>query len=121
LGFGVFEEIEKTKRALSQSDETTFSFEYPGVKITEKISRKNFDEFTGRNVQQILQTVDELLKTAKLTADQVDVLCCTGGTAQIPAIQQGLADRFGREKLLHHKHFHSVVEGLAERAREIGA
>jgi len=119
LGFGIFEEIEKVKRRLSEQPEAQFIYEYPGISISEKISRKNFDQYTATSVGSILSGVDEVLELAGIGAEQVDVLCCTGGTAKIPAIQAGLASRFGAEKLLQHKNFHSVVEGLAERAREL--
>ncbi len=119
LGFGIFESIEATKRALSLSSTHNFLFEYPGVKVSELITRKNFDEYIQVPVQKILAEVDETLKSAGLRASDIDVLCCTGGTAKVGAIQEGLSDRFGAAKLQQHKNFHSVVQGLAEQAREM--
>ncbi len=119
LGFGIFEEIEKSKRVLTVDSQSLLEFLYAGIEIREKITRKQFNQYTERHVTEILKGVDETLNRAGLQAADVDILCCTGGTAQIPAIQEGLAARFGAEKLQQHKHFHSVVEGLAERARDL--
>ena len=43
----------------------------------------------------------------------------TGGTAYVPAIRETLIERFGIEKIQERKLFHSVVEGLAQRAKEL--
>ena len=119
LGFGIFEEIEKVKRGITDAKSCQFTYEYPGVSISEKITAKQFGDYIAPSVEKILSGVDETLKRAGIKASQVDVLCCTGGTANVGLIQKGLADRFGADKLKQHKQFHSVVEGLAERAREV--
>jgi hypothetical chaperone protein len=49
----------------------------------------------------------------------VDIVCCTGGTASLPAIDAALAQLFGRDKLSQFQHFHSVIHGLAEHARSL--
>lgn len=119
LGFGVFEEIERTKRALSESDHTLFNYEYPDVEIREKITRAEFDEAAGDRIASILGSLDETLRRAQVTPAQIDLVCCTGGTAKVAAIRDGLASRFGADKLQQHNHFHSIVQGLAERARDL--
>ena len=121
LGFRVFEEIEKTKRALSKQPKTLFDFRYPGIKIEEEVWREQYDGYITPNVDRVLNEVDATLARAGLKPSQIDILCCTGGTANVPLIQEGLASRFGADKLRQHKNFHSVVEGLAERAREVAA
>jgi hypothetical chaperone protein len=119
LGFKVFEEIERVKRELSENEKTTYDFRYPGIQIKEKILRKHLDEYFNDPVTRILDEVDRTLNLAGVNAADVDLICCTGGTANVPLIKNGLTTRFGQEKMQSHKHFHSVVEGLAERAREI--
>lgn len=121
LGFGIFEEIERVKRALTDKTSSLFSFRYPGVSIDEKISRKQFDDYTSPVSEKIFHEVDETLARAGLKASEVDLLCLTGGTAKVPLIQAGLAARFGQIKVQQHENFHSVVKGLAERAREVAA
>ncbi len=119
LGFGVFEEIERTKRALSETDHTLFNYEYPDIEIREKITRAEFDEAAQDRIASILGSLDDTLKRAQVTPAEIDLVCCTGGTAKVAAIREGLASRFGADKLQQHNHFHSIVQGLAERAREL--
>lgn len=119
LGFHVFEEIERTKRALSLQTSEMFHFEYPGIDIHESISREEFDYYISEKAVQILDSLDETIRLAQIDCKDIDLVCCTGGTAKVPLIQEGLFKRFGKEKILQHNHFHSIVQGLSERAREV--
>jgi hypothetical chaperone protein len=121
LGFSVFEEIEGTKRRLSGAAETDFHFSYPGMDLKERVTRPEFDGYVRDRVEAILTTLDGTLSQGQVSADEVDVVVCTGGTAQVPVIYEGLARRFGADKIEHHNSFHGVVEGLRERARELAA
>ena len=119
LGFQVFEAIERTKRALSSSDETYFEFSYPEVEIKEKVSRKNFDDFTADRVSKILGSLDQTIQDAQLKFADIDVVCCTGGTAKVPVIHNALVSRFGLEKVRERNAFHSVAQGLIVKAQEL--
>jgi hypothetical chaperone protein len=119
LGFQVFEQIEKTKRALSESDAARFVFDYPDVDISLPLSRAQFDETIQAQSERILKSLDETVQAAGLTHDQIDIVCCTGGTAKVPLLHQNLIARFGSSKLQEHNRFHSIVQGLSERARAI--
>lgn len=121
LGFSVFEEIEGTKRRLTDSNDTNFHYQYPGMEIKERVTRQQFDGYVQDRVGRILGTLDETLKQAQVAAGEVDVVVCTGGTARVPVILEGLIERFGAEKIQHHNFYHGVVEGLRERARELAA
>jgi hypothetical chaperone protein len=119
LGFSIFEEIEGTKRRLSDKASTQFSFTYPDVEIEEKITRKEFDQYVSERVDPIISSLDETVKKAGLKFEDIDLICCTGGTAKVPVIREKLIERFGESKLREHNIFHSVVQGLAERAHEL--
>jgi len=119
LGFPVFEAIEASKRRLSEDDTTRIRFPHPVVDIDVPITRAQFDSFISECCRRIMETLDETLRQAGVRPDQIDVICLTGGTAKVPALREGLTARFGAEKLDTHNRFHSVVSGLAGRAREI--
>jgi hypothetical chaperone protein len=57
------------------------------------------------------------VRAAGVRTQDIDVVCSTGGTAKVPAIARGLADRFGQRRVQELRTFHSVIQGLAERAR----
>ncbi|MGZ3748103.1 MAG: Hsp70 family protein, partial [Pseudobdellovibrionaceae bacterium] len=114
--FPFFENIEKTKRILSLDDSAEFLFNYPGLEINESFTNKQFTEWSCETRENIFQALDQCLKDANLTSDQVDLVCLTGGTAKVPFIQKEFEKRFGVERLQTQSHFHSVLSGLTEAA-----
>ena len=121
LGFHVFESIERAKRALSTDERCELVFEYPTIAIREPVTRQDFEQASERAVSRILERLDETLAAAGLTAAQIDVVCCTGGTAKVPVLAQALAARFAHARVEEFKSFHSIVEGLALHAHELAA
>lgn len=114
--FPFFENIEKTKRTLSSAEDADFNFSYPGLELAEHFTSQQFVEWAQETREQIFRALDQCLRDAGLTADQVDLVCLTGGTAKVPFIQKEFEMRFGRERLQTQSHFHSVLSGLTEAA-----
>ncbi len=119
LGFPLFEKVEQAKRELSGANEGRVLFDYPGINLNEKIQKVEFEKYIEPSIEVILKTLDETVKKSGLNYSQIDLVCCTGGTAKVPCLKEAIEQRFGKEKLQEHRVFHSVVEGLAHRAREI--
>lgn len=119
LGFKIFEEIERTKRALSDADETRFRFDYPGAEVEENFTRDGFEGLVAEKTGEILRSLDDTLNAAGVTSREIDLVCSTGGTAKVPVLRQALAERFGQEKLQQHNNFHSIVQGLSARALQL--
>jgi hypothetical chaperone protein len=119
LGFAVFEAIEATKRELSAHARALFHYEYPTIDIDESIERAAFEHSSARATAAIVAELDATLERAGLGASDVDIVCCTGGTARLPAVEDALAQRFGRQKLTQFSNFHSVILGLSEHARSL--
>ena len=117
LGFAVFEAIEATKRALSSASDALFEYQYPTIDIRQNVTRSEFEVSSARSTERILTELDATLERANVAAKDIDSVCCTGGTARLPAIESALATRFGSERLSQFEHFHSVIRGLTEQAR----
>jgi hypothetical chaperone protein len=120
LGYKLFRSIEQSKIELSQADSAVFSFDYPGIGIEEELASTSFRTVSSDIVGQIVAALDETLRLAGVKASDIEIVCCTGGTARIPELRFELERRFGSEALRQHRHFHSVVGGLAERAIALG-
>lgn len=114
--FPFFEKIERTKRDLSHADSATFEFDYPDLEIKANFKRAEFEKWAEPTSEDIFAALDKCLKQAGLTEDRVDLVCLTGGSAQVPLIRNELVRRFGTEKLQTQSHFHSVLSGLIEMA-----
>lgn len=121
LGFQVFESIESTKRKLSSEAEATFAFDYPGIEIVEQVTRTSFDAGSKNVLDRILSGVDTTLERAGVGHAEIDRVCVTGGTSRLPRVEAFLKDRFGQEKIQQLSSFQSVIQGLAERARDWAA
>lgn len=115
--FPFFEQIEHTKRALSDSPATDFVFSYPGIEVNEHFTLSQFEAWANETREKIFTALDQCMSTAGLTPKDVDLVCLTGGTAKVPLIYHELEKRFGREKLQTQSHFHSVLGGLVESAQ----
>jgi hypothetical chaperone protein len=119
LGFSIFEEIEQAKRTLSSRTEAEVIFEYPGIEVRERASREKFEEGSRRETDAILRCLDDTLTAGGISPRDVEVVCCTGGTAKVPRIAAEMRRRFGDDRVQDRKSFHSVVEGLAVHARSL--
>ncbi len=119
LGFSVFESIEDIKRKLSTMPSESLIYNYPGIEIKEKITQKQFAEYTQSEIDTVFSALDQTLLRAGVTADQVSRICCTGGTAKVELVRKGLLKRFSPDRLDNFRNFTSIVEGLAERGQQI--
>lgn len=117
LGFQIFEAIETVKRELSDAELARLEFEYPGIAIREDITRVAFERYTEPVVRAILERLDATVAASGLTPLQIDLVCCTGGTARVRALSAGIHARFGPERLVRTRSLHSVIQGLGERAK----
>jgi hypothetical chaperone protein len=75
---------------------------------------KQFIDWSMNTKEKIFASLDSCLASANITPDQVDLVCLTGGTGQVPFIRQEFEKRFGKERLQTQSHFHSVLSGLVE-------
>lgn len=89
--------------------------------LRERITREELEAASEREIDSILRALDQTVSDAGLSFEDVDVVCCTGGTARVPRLGRAIERRFGRGKVRQLRSFHSVVQGLAERARGIAS
>ncbi|KAK4045532.1 hypothetical protein OUZ56_033156 [Daphnia magna] len=99
LGFQLFEVIEGAKKTLSGQDEAAIEFTYPDIDVHDAISREAFESASSRPIATILAALDETMAASGVRASDVDLVCCTGGTARVPRIAQAIAERFGADKM----------------------
>lgn len=120
LGFHVYEAIELVKRELAELERpgaATFHFDYPEVAITEPVDSDQFQASTQKAIDAIVGSVEGVLDRAQVSPAEVDVLCCTGGTAKVHLIASRLRALFPNAELHSLSSFRAVVDGLARRAQ----
>ncbi len=84
---------ERAKKQLSY--EETFSETLGGVQF--EIHRDEFDALIAPIIDRTISSVQQALKDAKLTVDQVDELVLVGGSTRIPYIKTTLSNFFKKK------------------------
>ncbi len=119
LGFAIFEEIESCKRSVCTNGKGEFNFSYADLEITETLPEKNFIDITEGKISAIFKSMDDVILNAGIKASDIDLICCTGGTSKVPEVHSRLLKRFGPDKIRTLGSFHSVIQGLSERAKDL--
>lgn len=119
LGFRLFEIIEYCKRELGTKTESLFSFIYPDIDLEIPLQQLIYNESIQNTVEEIMKEMDETLKKAQVGYEDIDIVCATGGTSQIPLIKQALFSRVSEDKIEEFRQFHSVTLGLSRHAQSL--
>lgn len=120
LGFSIYKQIESTKKDLSTAAASMFSYHHDaGIDVEEVIKAQDFENFSEDITDRIMTVLQNVLQSAQVRPEQIDLVCLTGGTAQLKGIKNQLETVFGQEKVHKFQFFHSIISGLAEKAKEI--
>ncbi len=119
LGFPLFDEIEKTKIKLGENSEALFHYRYPGIAIDESLTKDRYEESLKSTVDEIMDTMMEVFTQSGLKISDVNQVCLTGGTSQLPLLRARLSEVFGKDKLVEYNIYQSVVNGLAQFAKRL--
>lgn len=97
------EESEKAKKELSTTQQTHISMPFISANesgplhIDMDLTRAKFDELTKDLVQRTLKPVQDALKDAGLTKNDIDEIILVGGSTRIPAVQELIKNELGKE------------------------
>ncbi len=119
LGYPVYAEIERTKIELGDSEMSTYHFDHSSVKIDMSIKRTDFENAIDPEFDSIFSSLEKVFGQSGLSHSDVDEVRITGGTGQMPLIQQRLSELFGAYKIKRGEAFQSVVEGLGRYAQTL--
>jgi hypothetical chaperone protein len=113
LGYQLHQAVQRTKNALSTSEEASFIFAGPdagSVELRTSVTRADFEAWIAPELAQIASAVDSLL--AGTNTPEPDRVFLTGGTSFVPAVRRIFESRFpGR--VVAGDEFTSVAQGLA--------
>ena len=70
--FSFFEQIERTKRALSATEQAEFRFHYPGLDVASEFNRGEFVQWAADTREKIFAALDRCLEQAGVAAERVD-------------------------------------------------
>ena len=90
----LFEAAEKAKAELSSVTQTQINLPFVtadanGPKhLNTALMRSKFEQLTGDLIERCLGPVEQVMKDAKITANDIDEVILVGGSTRIPAVQQ---------------------------------
>ncbi len=96
---------EQAKKELSTKEETEINLPFitadaSGPKhLVKKLTRAKFEAMIDDLLQETLTHIDNALKDAGLTKDEIDEIVMVGGSTRIPKVQQLVSDYFNGKKL----------------------
>lgn len=93
-------EVENAKRTLSSQMSVRLEIEsfHKGRDFSEALTRAKFEELNNDLFRKTLKPVEQVLKDAGYTKDQVDEIVVVGGSSHIPKVQKLLEDFFDGKK-----------------------
>jgi len=78
-----------------------------------KIQRSEFEELSKSLLDRIRNTIENLLKEAKLTADEIESVEIVGGSTRVPVVKQIVMDIFKKTPMTTMNADESVARGCA--------
>jgi len=110
LSYLLFSAIKDFKANLSNHHEARLDISEIDVNIV--MNRAEFENLIRSPLQSVARSLDETVRQAGLTLNEIDIVLGTGGSSLIPAVRAMLDQRFPG-KVVEHDPFTSVATGLA--------
>lgn len=110
---------ERAKRTLSSSSRASIDIDslFDGIDFTTTLTRARFEDLCGAYFRSTMEKVEEVMKQAGLSKDQIDEVVLVGGSTRIPKIQNLLREYFhGKEPCKSVNPDEAVAYGAAVQA-----
>jgi hypothetical chaperone protein len=115
LGYQLHQAVQRTKNALSSAESAPFVFAGPEagtLEIRTSVERSSFERWIAPELEQIEQSIEQLLRASGAEHGSIDRVFLTGGTSFVPAVRAIFERRFAG-KVVSGNEFTSVAQGLA--------
>ncbi len=117
--FAFSQKIIEAKVDLSFNDSTIIDMNMFEKPFTQELSQKAFNAVIAHHTNKIKSTLDETMKMANISYEEIDRVFLTGGSTLVPAVSNIYKELFSEDKLVHTDVFSSVGYGLAIYAGEV--
>lgn len=118
LGYALYQEVERSKLALSDAAQVVFRFDELPDTLEAAITRAAFESWIDVDLMRIAACVDRLLLRCGVPPSAVDRVFLTGGSSLVPSVRAIFAERFGPERVRGGDELITVARGLALIAAE---
>jgi hypothetical chaperone protein len=120
-GHGLAAAVESAKIRVSDGEETEIALDWAETGLKASIRREAFERHTAALAGRIAERIRRCLRSAGLTADEVDAVFLTGGSTRIPHVRAAILGEVPGAKVVEGDIFGAVGTGLTiEAARRYG-
>ena len=109
-GFELFQAIDSAKKQLSAESRAFVKFR--PLDLNEEILLEEFESLIAPVSAKIEEAINESLTLASVKPEAVGRVLLTGGTSQIPMLNEMVGRIFGEDKIIRPDYFSSVATGL---------
>ena len=109
----------RAKEALSESGETSVTFEIDGAEHALAVTRAEFEQATADLTATTLRLLKRVLRDAKVTAEDVQGVVMVGGSTRMPVVREAMAALFGKPPLTNLNPDEVVALGAAIQANAL--
>ncbi|MGH3771030.1 MAG: Hsp70 family protein [Pseudonocardiaceae bacterium] len=89
-------ECTEAKEALSADTEVTIPVLVPGIQSQVRLVRAEFEDMIHPQVTRTIEALRQALRSAELTAPDLDVVLLVGGSSRVPLVTQLVSAELGR-------------------------
>jgi molecular chaperone DnaK len=89
-------ECTEAKEALSADTEVTIPVLAPGIQSQVRLVRAEFEDMIRPHVTRTIEALHQALRSAELTAHDLDVVLLVGGSSRVPLVAQLVSAELGR-------------------------
>jgi len=118
LYFDFSENIIQSKIDLSTQESTLINMDIFSSPFIENLNQKEFNRVIASDIDKIKTTLNETIKLAGVSFNQIDRVFLTGGSTLVPMVSQIYKGLFPKDKLIQTNVLSSVGYGLAIYANE---
>ena len=112
LYFDFANKIVNAKITLSLADKARLDMKMFYSPFTVDLTLNEFENSIASHTQKIEEALNETLKQANVTVEQIDKVFLTGGSTLVPSVKKIYLNYFSKEKIFHTDVFASVGYGL---------
>lgn len=111
--------VEHSKIALTQQESHEQPLPYIAPELAIQVSRAGLNSAIAAEIDAIDTTITDCLKDSGVTGTEISLVILTGGSTEIPHLQDSITQRFAHAQISQDNKLSSVALGLAHDAGRI--
>lgn len=117
LGHKLLDYVEESKILLSNKNRFGLHLDFLSENPSVILKKEDFEKSISQIIHSITLPLTECLKTAGITADNVELVILTGGSTEIPLVNQTFKSFFKKAVFSEENKLSSVAQGLTYTAQ----